>query len=180
MYINPATPTTEVIMNRFASTIAVTALLLSTLSISPATAAEPAPPAAVQAAVPITAPAAVIKFERVEVGTVAVPVIVKAKAAVKVPVKAPAKAAVKPDRKAVTQPLVVAPTFNAPERCEEDMPCWDCKTMGNTICGPVEPVFGTDAPFVFEGNPCPVVHPSEGGHGAWAGAGTACQIHKGK
>jgi hypothetical protein len=23
-------------------------------------------------------------------------------------------------------------------RCEEDMPCWDCKTMGNLICGPVQ------------------------------------------
>jgi hypothetical protein len=21
--------------------------------------------------------------------------------------------------------------------CEEDMPCWDCKTMGNKICGPI-------------------------------------------
>lgn len=21
--------------------------------------------------------------------------------------------------------------------CEEDMPCWDCVTMGNHICGPV-------------------------------------------
>lgn len=21
------------------------------------------------------------------------------------------------------------------ERCEEDMPCWDCDTMGNNICG---------------------------------------------
>lgn len=20
--------------------------------------------------------------------------------------------------------------------CEEDMPCWDCETMGNLICGP--------------------------------------------
>ena len=20
-------------------------------------------------------------------------------------------------------------------QCEEDMPCWDCKTMGNRICG---------------------------------------------
>lgn len=20
-------------------------------------------------------------------------------------------------------------------RCEEDMPCWDCHTMGNRICG---------------------------------------------
>lgn len=23
------------------------------------------------------------------------------------------------------------------ERCEEDMPCWDCTTMGNRICGPI-------------------------------------------
>lgn len=21
------------------------------------------------------------------------------------------------------------------QRCEEDMPCWDCSTMGNHICG---------------------------------------------
>lgn len=21
-------------------------------------------------------------------------------------------------------------------RCEEDMPCWNCETMGNKICGP--------------------------------------------
>lgn len=24
-------------------------------------------------------------------------------------------------------------------RCTEDMACWDCKTMGNHICGPVAP-----------------------------------------
>ncbi len=23
-----------------------------------------------------------------------------------------------------------------PVRCEEDMPCWDCTTMGNKVCGP--------------------------------------------
>lgn len=23
-------------------------------------------------------------------------------------------------------------------RCYEDQPCWNCKTMGNHICGPVE------------------------------------------
>ncbi|AER49374.1 hypothetical protein STINGER_59 [Mycobacterium phage Stinger] len=22
------------------------------------------------------------------------------------------------------------------EQCEEDMPCWDCTTMGNRLCGP--------------------------------------------
>lgn len=27
-------------------------------------------------------------------------------------------------------------TENVPDgRCHEDMPCWDCKTMGNHICG---------------------------------------------
>lgn len=24
----------------------------------------------------------------------------------------------------------------APTRCTEDMPCWDCHTMGNQLCGP--------------------------------------------
>ena len=23
--------------------------------------------------------------------------------------------------------------------CVEDMDCWDCKTMGNMICGPLQP-----------------------------------------
>jgi len=23
-----------------------------------------------------------------------------------------------------------------PVRCTEDMPCWDCETMGNGLCGP--------------------------------------------
>jgi hypothetical protein len=22
------------------------------------------------------------------------------------------------------------------QECQEDMPCWDCETMGNRICGP--------------------------------------------
>ena len=25
-----------------------------------------------------------------------------------------------------------------PARCEEDMDCWDCETMGNRICGPTQ------------------------------------------
>lgn len=28
--------------------------------------------------------------------------------------------------------------INEPGACHEDMPCWDCETMGNRICGPVE------------------------------------------
>lgn len=36
-------------------------------------------------------------------------------------------------------PVVPAPTVTtAPAPCEEDEPCWDCATMGNMICGPVE------------------------------------------
>ena len=30
--------------------------------------------------------------------------------------------------------------------CEEDMPCWDCTTMGNLICGPVAPPEEPQAP----------------------------------
>jgi hypothetical protein len=42
-------------------------------------------------------------------------------------------------------PAIPAPEVGVPQqpaqRCEEDMPCWDCATMGNKICGPVaEPV----------------------------------------
>lgn len=27
-------------------------------------------------------------------------------------------------------------THPGPPRCEEDMPCWNCHTMGNHVCGP--------------------------------------------
>lgn len=27
----------------------------------------------------------------------------------------------------------------AAPQCEEDQPCWDCKTMGNGVCGPLPP-----------------------------------------
>lgn len=36
---------------------------------------------------------------------------------------------------------VTAPTepgVTAPARCEEDMPCWDCETMGNHVCGTID------------------------------------------
>ncbi len=39
-----------------------------------------------------------------------------------------------------TQPaLNTAPALPATPApvCQEDMPCWDCTTMGNLICGPV-------------------------------------------
>lgn len=25
--------------------------------------------------------------------------------------------------------------YAIPTTCQEDMPCWDCKTMGNKVCG---------------------------------------------
>lgn len=28
-----------------------------------------------------------------------------------------------------------ADTTPPPTTCQEDMPCWDCATMGNRICG---------------------------------------------
>lgn len=33
--------------------------------------------------------------------------------------------------------LTEVATSEAPIRCEEDMPCWDCATMGNKQCGPI-------------------------------------------
>lgn len=37
---------------------------------------------------------------------------------------------------AVPQTTQTGTTTNVPDgRCHEDMPCWDCKTMGNLICG---------------------------------------------
>lgn len=26
--------------------------------------------------------------------------------------------------------------WGTPAPCQEDQPCWDCRTMGNRICGP--------------------------------------------
>ncbi|ABD58177.1 hypothetical protein PBI_COOPER_60 [Mycobacterium phage Cooper] len=37
------------------------------------------------------------------------------------------------------EPVTVPPAHVAEptgQQCEEDMPCWDCTTMGNRICGP--------------------------------------------
>jgi hypothetical protein len=33
-----------------------------------------------------------------------------------------------------TIPAIPAPSTST--TCVEDMPCWDCTTMGNRICGP--------------------------------------------
>jgi hypothetical protein len=33
--------------------------------------------------------------------------------------------------------IIVASVINTP--CLEDMACWDCRTMGNRMCGPVVP-----------------------------------------
>ena len=36
--------------------------------------------------------------------------------------------------------LTLVGCVSAPDRsvrCEEDQPCWDCHTMGNRVCGPV-------------------------------------------
>lgn len=34
--------------------------------------------------------------------------------------------------------IVASPAVQVAEFCVEDMACWDCETMGNEICGPVE------------------------------------------
>lgn len=63
---------------------------------------------------------------------VAPPKVAVAPATPKAP-KATPKAPAKVVAPATAPAPVVAPV--AP-RCEEDMPCWDCETMGNGQCGP--------------------------------------------
>lgn len=36
---------------------------------------------------------------------------------------------------ALLMALALLATSTADERCEEDMSCWDCTTMGNGLCG---------------------------------------------
>lgn len=38
-----------------------------------------------------------------------------------------------------------APELTASPVCEEDMPCWDCATMGNRMCGPQTPALTAPA-----------------------------------
>lgn len=50
--------------------------------------------------------------------------------AIKAPTQAPKQVTASP--KAPVKAAKTAPKA----RCEEDQPCWDCKTMGNRMCGP--------------------------------------------
>ena len=43
-------------------------------------------------------------------------------------------------------PTQVATSQPTQAQCEEDMPCWDCHTMGNKLCGPQAPVKATPEP----------------------------------
>lgn len=82
-------------------------------------------------------------------------------------------------------------------RCEEDQPCWNCKTMGNKICGPIKaPVDCTPrkgftwpaqckAPTQWvDYGPTGLTssqiqfcqHPYLGG--AWAGSSIACKLYR--
>ncbi len=43
-------------------------------------------------------------------------------------------------------PEIIPPVVVEPEPCHEGDPCWDCETMGNRVCGPVEIDEPTDGP----------------------------------
>ena len=47
----------------------------------------------------------------------------------------------KPTTQASTQP-----STTQVKACQEDDPCWDCKTMGNKVCGPAKAVSPSPAP----------------------------------
>lgn len=44
------------------------------------------------------------------------------------------------DNRAAAQPVKA----HKAQRCEEDMPCWDCKKMGNRKCGVADVVISYD------------------------------------
>ncbi len=54
--------------------------------------------------------------------------------------------------------LSVGGVSAASERCEEDQPCWDCETMGNQVCGPIDYV--PDVPETVPASSVSVVAPA--------------------
>lgn len=60
-------------------------------------------------------------------------------------------------------PIGNAQTLELRVECEEDEPCWDCRTMGNKICGP----------------DMNLLHRWEYGPGAFVGTGSAGPLRKG-
>jgi hypothetical protein len=73
---------------------------------------------------------------------------------------------------AMSASLPAGPAGQAePAACMEDMPCWDCATMGNLICGPSEQSPNADVTYCpaddtwsATWHPCP---PMAAGPNAW-------------
>lgn len=111
----------------------ILSVVLSILTLGAIQAPTQAPVQAVTASIqaPIAAPTQPLAYAAPTVTT---------EAAIKAPVQAPHKA---PYKAPVAAPAPVVPaTIAAPAKapvqapiCHEDMPCWDCETMGNLICG---------------------------------------------
>lgn len=102
------------------------------------TAAPTVAPTVAATAAPTVAAPTVAATAVVEPVVEPAPVLVEAPA-VEAPAVLPAPARVYVAPAPAPAPVVVAP---APVQCFEDMPCWDCKTMGNLTCGSVAPVKG--------------------------------------
>lgn len=103
----------------------ILSVVLSILSLGAIQAPTQAPVQAVTAPIqaPITAPTQPLAYAAPTVAT---------EAAIKAPAKAPIAAP------APVVPATIAAPVAAPVEapiCHEDMPCWDCATMGNLICG---------------------------------------------
>ncbi|QFG12173.1 Hypothetical Protein OBI_RACECAR_45 [Arthrobacter phage Racecar] len=98
-------------------------LIASLFTISPAN-AQPASPA--PASVSITAPEAQLTYDSPTVTTSPAP--------------------------QVQVPTIPAPEVGVSVSCEEDMPCWDCETMGNLQCGPA--TSSPALPICEEDMPC--------------------------
>lgn len=73
------------------------------------------------------------------------------------------EAVVTGDRTAVVTEQIPVKPVGAPgvgaEYCEEDMPCWDCATMGNMVCGTIDD--SAQAWETFDANGGPALLPTD-------------------
>lgn len=130
-------------------------------------------------------PDAVLKQAEPVVATVAAPVAPVERVA---PVVAPAATVARVAAPEAVQPIAVAPAVPVAPVCEEDMPCWDCATMGNLICGPVATVDPNAGDLIYSEVIVPVPNSAELGVSqptypdcanlkmgdAWAGVSLVC------
>ena len=148
--------------------VAVMAVALTGCAAQNAPVAPSAPSRTAETAVPVTvAPPVISKAVEAPVAPVATEAPVAIPTYVATPDNAPMDTFTVPEAPVYVPVAPVAPVAApvAPVAvpvavCHEDEPCWDCKTMGNKICGPVAPEVPTIPPYTDQDSTPPVVSPA--------------------